>query len=162
MYEQQWNWSIPGYANEVYKVLASGDDMYDVIYVPINAQPSIITEGRLYNLENIRTLQLEKDWWDNSINNGYRIADNLYFASGSLMLQSFDSAWAIFFNQKLINEYRLDNPYDLVRNDGWTLDVLMSTCRSVANVNSSPSFNGERETATSFTAFRLTQIFPTS
>lgn len=140
MYEQQWNWSIPGYANEVYKVLASGDDMYDVIYVPINAQPSIITEGRLYNLENIRTLQLEKDWWDNSINNGYRIADNLYFASGSLMLQSFDSAWAIFFNQKLINEYRLDNPYDLVRNDGWTLDALMSTCRSVANVNSSPSF----------------------
>lgn len=140
VYEQQWNWSIPGYANEVYKVLASGDDMYDVIYVPINAQPSIITEGRLYNLENIRTLQLEKDWWDNSINNGYRIADNLYFASGSLMLQSFDSAWAIFFNQKLINEYRLDNPYDLVRNDGWTLDALMSTCRSAANVNSSPSF----------------------
>ena len=88
VYEQQWNWSIPGYANEVYKVLASGDDMYDVIYVPINAQPSIITEGRLYNLENIRTLQLEKYWWDNSINNGYRIADNLYFASGSLMLQS--------------------------------------------------------------------------
>lgn len=140
VYEQQWNWSIPGYANEVYKVLASGDDMYDVIYVPINAQPSIIIEGRLYNLDGVKTLQLEEDWWDNSINDGYRIGDNLYFASGSLMLQSFDSAWAIFFNQKLINEYKLDNPYDLVKNDGWNLDKLMEICRGVANVNSSGSF----------------------
>ena len=140
VYEQQWNWSIPGYANEVYKVLASGDDMYDVIYVPINAQPSIITEGRLYNLENISSLQLNRDWWDNSINNGYRLADNLYFASGSLMLQSFDSAWAIFFNQKLIEENKLDNPYDIVDQDNWTLDTLMGICRSVANINSSSSF----------------------
>ncbi len=140
IYEQPWNWSIAGYANDVYKALASGDDMYDVIYVPINAQPSIITEGKLYNLENIKSLQLDQNWWDNSINNGYRLADKLYFASGSLMLQSFDSAWAIFFNQKLIEENKLDSPYDMVNQDSWTLDTLMGICRSVANINSSSSF----------------------
>ncbi|MBQ7981980.1 MAG: hypothetical protein IJ302_00280, partial [Clostridia bacterium] len=38
----------------------------------------------------------------------------------------------IFFNQKLLNDFNLENPYELVRNGGWTFDKLIEMTNTVS------------------------------
>ena len=141
--ETQWEYDAQfvTYINKIQNAINTDMSNWDVIYLPINKRPDLITQGLFQDLSDIETIQLGRDWWDPTLNDVFEFSNRLYFASSSLQLQSFDSAWGIFFNEDLINSHEgMKDPRDLVNNNQWTMETLKEMCAQAANKNSSESF----------------------
>jgi ABC-type glycerol-3-phosphate transport system substrate-binding protein len=117
-----------------------GSDDYEIMYLPVSEQISLVTDGILQDLYTIPHLQLNETWWDNQINTTNTLNGKLYFASGSANLMAFDGMWCLFFNENLMDEYQLEKPYDLVREGKWTLDELIRYGSAFANLNGESTY----------------------
>lgn len=126
--------------NEAQKVISAGDDAYDVMFLPINKKPSLITDGYLLDLAAMPELNFNETWWDNVINEAVTMNGHLYIASGAMQLMAFDSSWCLFFNEKIINDHSLAMPYDTVRDGKWTVDALYEYGAAVASLNGDGSY----------------------
>ena len=127
------------------KILQSGDDTYDVMYLSPSEMASQMAEGYFYNLYDIPELHLDAEYWDTKIIEMSRIGQNLYAASGDGHLMSYDSSWVLFFNQDLLTQYGLDMPYDIVRAGKWTVDELIRYCSAMATLNSDQAFKWNKD-----------------
>ena len=47
----------------VQTAVASGEDVYDVVYIKPDESAGILSENMLINLHDVETLQLDQDWW---------------------------------------------------------------------------------------------------
>ena len=117
-----------------------GSDDYEVMYLPVSEQISLVTDGILQDLYEMPHLQLDETWWDIQVNTTNTLNGKLYFASGSANLMAFDGMWCLFFNENLMDEYQMEKPYDLVREGKWTLDALMEYCSGFANLNGESTY----------------------
>lgn len=64
-------------------------------------------------------------WWYRDINAELEIGGRLYVAAGGFGLQTVSNAVVTYFNKKLIGDFDLDDPYQLVKDGKWTIDKLM-------------------------------------
>ena len=71
---------------------------------------------------------LEKPWWDSNASSSLSISGRLYGTDNAIMLANNDATSAILFNKKLINDYKLENPYDIVRSMEWSIDKMGEMC----------------------------------
>ncbi len=137
----QWISGLDAYVNSIEKDVINSMNSWDVIYFPINRRPDLITKGYFLDLESINYLQLDREWWDRELNDTFELSGKLYFASSPLQLQAFDSAWAIFFNQKLITDHEgMPDPRTLVQNNEWTIAKLDELCLEASNTNGATDF----------------------
>lgn len=125
--------------------IMANEDAYDVMYLPINQNTSLITQGYLLDLRAIPELHLDETWWDQDIIDATTLDGKLYFVSGSANLMGFDSMWCLFFNEEMMEDHGLDTPYDLVREGKWTIDKLTEYCSAVANLNGDDSFKWNKD-----------------
>lgn len=95
--------------------IMANENEYDVMYLPINQNTSLITQGYLLDLQAIPELQLDETWWDQDIIGTTTLDGKLYFVSGAANLMAFDSMWCLFFNENMMADHGLAVPYDLVR-----------------------------------------------
>ena len=135
-----WNWDMDEYINNISNSLQANLDAWDVVYIPLNQRPDLITMGYFQDLKTLNALQLDQPWWDTELNNTFEPQDSLYFASSPLQLQAFDSAWAMFFNETLLKDRGMQSPRELVASNEWTIEKLDELCAEGANINSAPSF----------------------
>lgn len=86
----------------------------------------LASEGHFYDYNTIENsnLKLEGDWWDQAAIRDVSIANVLPFITGDIVVTDNESTWAMFFNKKLIEDNELENPFELVKNNEWTLDKL--------------------------------------
>lgn len=120
-------------------VMAGSDD-YDTAYLPIAYQPGVITSGCIIELYDVPGLNLDREWWDGTLNESCKINGSLYAASSPLQLTSLDLSWVLLFNKDMFDSYNLDYPYDYVRNGEWTLDKMNEYISKLANLNGDDSF----------------------
>ncbi len=125
--------------------IVANEDAYDVMYLPINQNTSLITQGYLLDLQAIPELHLDETWWDQDIIGTTTLDGKLYFASGSANLMAFDSMWCLFFNENMMADYGLDAPYDLVREGTWTIDKLTEYATAAANLNGDAKFTWKKD-----------------
>ena len=120
--------------------IMADDGIYDCAYIPVSFKPAIITEGYLYDMNSIPELHLDQPWWDKSINDAMTINGKLYTASSPLHLMSFDMSWVLLFNQDMMDDLKLEYPYQLVRDGDWTLDKFYEYLTKAASLNGDSSF----------------------
>lgn len=134
-------------AAKVRQSAQSNDSLYDAAYVEGDHIASLITDGLLVDLTTVTELQLDKNWWNQNVNESAKIGDNdsIFFAVSDLSLAAFDLTWCIMFNEDMTEKLGLDKPYDLVRNGKWTLDALKKYAASGANLNGDESFSWNKE-----------------
>lgn len=95
------------------------------VYMPMmNDIIKIAANGYLANLWELDAINLEKEWWDQRVNSDLTINNKLYFSTGDISILDNECTMVMFFNKKLINENGLESPYDLVKNNKWTIDKL--------------------------------------
>ncbi len=140
--EFQWDWSMTEYVDSIQTaIFGNASDVWDIVYIPLNERPDLITLGYFNDLNTIKELQLDRPWWDTKLNNTLELSGSLYSASSPTQLQAFDSAWAIFFNETLIaNQEGMANPRDLFANDEWTLEKMGQMCEDGATLNGAESY----------------------
>ena len=126
--------------NHIKDLVLSGDDLYDVMYAAIYLTPAMVTDGYFQNLLDIDGLHLQDAWWDSVIAENGVIEDHLYFITSPMHLMPYDGAWALFFNETMMERNDMEKPYDLVRQGKWTLDALLGYTKEIANMNGDASF----------------------
>jgi hypothetical protein len=110
----------------------AGDKNFDVIEIMITGAAILAHDGIFVNLFNINYLDFEKPWWDQGAVAAMSIGKKLMFACGDFTLINRDATTAILFNKKLIQSLQIENPYEFVRNNQWTIGKLHDMARSAA------------------------------
>ena len=111
--------------NAVQKQNTSGDGTYDIIANYGMRVASCATDGLLMNLRDTEYIDLSKTWYYASatdagtLHKGYT-----YFTAGDLSYNALARMSGVFFNQELITNFQLDDPYELVLEGAWTIDKM--------------------------------------
>ena len=138
-----------GNNNKIYTKLQASimadDDAYDAAYTGLPFSNGLITDGYLVDLYTIPELHLDEEWWDVSLNKTLELNGKLYAATSALQLSSLGLTWALLFNKEMLDDYKLEYPYQLVRDGKWTLDKMNEYFGKTANLNGDDTFEFKNE-----------------
>ena len=127
-------------ASTIKKTVGAGDDVYDVCMLPIHQASGVIGDEYLLDLNSVGGLNLDSDWWDKSVNDSLTIAGKLYMTTSDISFFPFEATWGIFFSEKILDDLKLEYPYELVRSGKWTIDRLNEYAKAGALQGSADSF----------------------
>ena len=143
----------------------SGTVNYQVVASGISSTgiPKLALDGLIQDLYAIEDshLQLDGDWWDQNAIDDLSIGNKLFFASADIAVTDDEMTTMLVFNKELIEENQLEDPYQLVRDDKWTMDKMYEMCKAVAKDGGDGVMNiaGEEDTwgliGAAFDCYRL-------
>ena len=122
------------FTNALKPIILSGDDVYDLMFNHcIDSIPTYASEGYLYNLDDLPHIDMNADWWNKEQMDVLRLGENTYYAVNDMMIPC---PYVIFFNKEMVANFDMENPYQLVYDGKWTLDVFEKMAReAVSDVN---------------------------
>lgn len=88
--------------------------------------------GYFTDLNSLPNIDLSKDWWSQSANRQFEIKGRMYFATGDITLAENKVVHLALFNKDLQSEKKIEDPYELVRNNKWTWDVFAEHIKKVS------------------------------
>lgn len=111
------------YIDTVRTAVMANDNSIDIAAGLSIIMPDMTAEGLFHNLldSDVPYLDYSKPWWPSTILDELTIQDRMYFVSGEASLGVIKGMMCFYFNQNLIAELKLENPYDLVETGNWTL-----------------------------------------
>lgn len=122
------------YVAKMKPLLLSGDDVYDMMFNHcIDGISTFASEGYLYNLDNLPHIDMNADWWNKEQMDILRLGNNTYYAVNDMMIPC---PYVIFFNKEMVANFDMEDPYQLVYDGKWTIDVFEKMAReAVSDVN---------------------------
>ena len=126
--------------NRLQQAVLAGDESFDCAYVSMSGSAGIITGGYVLDLKKVPGLNLDEEWWDTDLNAALELDGKLFCATSPLQLTSLDLTWVLLFNKQILENNKLEMPYDLVREGKWTMDKMYEYTSKVANLNGDESF----------------------
>ena len=109
----------------------AGDDAYQLVLPHcIAGISSMMAQGLLYDWNEIPNVDLSREYWNQSCNENLSIYGKQYYAVSDFMIVDPN---AILFNKELIEAYDLENPYELVHSNAWTLDKMLEMSSAVSS-----------------------------
>ncbi len=105
--------------------------------------------GNYYNLlgEHPIYLNLSQPWWSQYYTQQESVMGKAFFATGDLFTSLIKLSFVTYANMKLVNDYQLESPYELVRSGQWTFDKEMEMA---SLVHEDKNGNGVRDKADSY------------
>ncbi|MBO5203416.1 MAG: extracellular solute-binding protein [Clostridia bacterium] len=121
-------------------VEAGGKCEYDIISGAQNQINSYVTEGMFANLHGNENINFDNKWWFDGFVDNMTINNKLYFTVGDVGVTLLENMNVVVFNKTLFDQNKISYPYELVRNDQWTLENLneiskVYTCSDVNENN---------------------------
>lgn len=117
-------------ANSVNQMVLSQLDEIDLVIAPVNSIASMAPKS-VYDLKQLKYLDLEKPWYDQNFNKEVSIGGRLYAVTGDLVLNDDNGTWCTLFNKRIAEDYEVENLYKLVESGGWTLDKAYEIAKPV-------------------------------
>ena len=121
-------------------LIQSGDQVYDAMYIGCADLVPLISENLFVDLLEVPLLNIDKIWWDQQFIERNIVEDQLFYATSDLSLMAFDSVWAMYFNEDMMQDLGLDFPYELVLDGKWTMEELNKYSKAAADLNGDSSF----------------------
>ena len=113
--------------NLLAKTVSSGTAEYDLISNHMSQTTTSVLAGYLHNLNQFEYLDHDQPWWNESYSSEVSVEGRQYLAVGELALSYTSGMYAMFYNKALWAEsHAPDELYNLVKNNSWTLDALIS------------------------------------
>ena len=123
-------------ASDPYKTLETdirSDSVdYDLLLDRRSSLKNPILSGLLQDWHTT-SVDFSSPWWDANCAVGYDINGKMYMAVNDVSTANLTSARFLYFNKKVVDDYHLDNPYTLVKDNQWTLDNYINMVKSVSN-----------------------------
>jgi len=105
--------------------ILAGDDVFDAMYVNGSDMPMLLgSEGALIALNDIDTLELDKEWWDQNSVRDLCVMGKNWCASGDMSLMTMGAVVALMYNKGIVEDIGYDQPYEAVTAGTWTFDKL--------------------------------------
>ena len=120
----------PGFI-AINKSVTSGDCDYDLALIAGYDVSVLAYNGFLYDMNSIENINLKKSWWDQRANESLSVRGVMFFTTGDITVSDNNAAFCLMFNKKLLRDYALDNPYELVYDNRWTIENFGTLCKTV-------------------------------
>ncbi len=85
---------------------------------------TLATEGLMKNLNSIATLNLQNEWWNQSMNENMDLGGAMYVTAGPIAEWYYGAPFALAFNKTLMTNYNIPDIYSTVQAGNWTLEEL--------------------------------------
>lgn len=127
--EEKFDVVITGIENNdmnvaVQKQVKAGTDDFHIFTPRIESIKGTVRTGYFVNLYDLEYVDLTKPWYDQMMIENATILGQLYYVTGDMIFLDDDSTSAMVFNKKIITDYNMDLPYDLIYNNKWTFDKM--------------------------------------
>lgn len=116
---------------KIYNNHMAGDSIYDAAMIGTYDVASLALGGYIHDLNDVENIDLTKDYWDQKANNDLAIGGKMFYTTGDISIVDNIYTHAMLFNKDLIEAYDLDDPYELVKSDEWTLETFGSLVKQV-------------------------------
>lgn len=113
-----------GSSDKVKAMILAGDTTYKVVTARNSETVHTAAEGLVRSIDSLTYVDLNKPYWDDSINACLTIAGVTFTAVGSYNLPSYDFTHVLLFNKDMTTDFALESPYDLVKEGKWTFDAF--------------------------------------
>ena len=125
--EEKFNITITSEYNDaphsmINKAVSAGDSAYDATLCYNNNLSTLGRDGKLYNWYDLPNINLDAEWWDQSVIEQLTLMDQLYVCSGDISPAMNIRCFAMLFNKDMCKELGIDMPYQYVLDGTWTLD----------------------------------------
>lgn len=113
------------YTNRIRTSAMSGSGDYDLVEMNGSNGALLITDHLLLNLNEVEHLQLDKPWWSERSMKEMTINGKMFYATGDIAIGMWKTLHVFYFNKDLLDQYQLENPYQLVNDGKWTFDAFL-------------------------------------
>ncbi|MCL2816443.1 MAG: hypothetical protein FWD23_17750 [Oscillospiraceae bacterium] len=124
--------TVAGYDDPTIKfktsVFAGSDDFDLCLMISRDAWAQAIS-GMIIPVKELRYLDVSQPWYAHDVNKHISIGGKLYFAYSDECLNMFEQTICVMFNKKLVADLELENLYNLVKNNKWTIDKFFELSR---------------------------------
>ncbi len=107
-------------------IKAGDTEAFDLVFMSTANSSKAAIDGYTLNLKNVPYIDLEKPYYDQNYIHDMSIGENVYSAVTDVLTIDTHCMWIMMYNRNLIDSYDLEDPYELVKNNEWTLDKLAS------------------------------------
>lgn len=104
------------------KVLNSGDNEFQAAYLGLSDAATAAQRGLLLDMTALDNINLEGEWWTQSLNKAWSIGNSQYFATGAITTVDDRAIRTMFFNKDIVAEHSLKTVYDLVYDNEWVYE----------------------------------------
>ena len=117
--------------SDISKNIAAGDDVYDLTAVYTYLVGGPMLEGCFYNWKNVPVVDFSREWWVTDANEAFSVAGNQFVAVGDLSVTTLLLSYAVYFNQRIAEDYQFPNLYQTVLDGNWTIDEMLSLSKDM-------------------------------
>ena len=130
--EQKFNLKLDIVVDETdpTELITAGEPMDAVSWYDIYLAERVYT-GAFLNMYGFPYLSLEAEYWSPSCVKGTIVDDRIYYMPCDIDLDPLAHTGFFYFNKRILAENDLENPYDLVRDNQWTLDTFLRMVKQV-------------------------------
>ena len=130
--EQKFNLKIKVIQNDTEAdVLITAGEAFDAVVNQSTTLSETIYTGAFQNMYGFPYLNLNAEYWSPRCVEG-TIVDNLvYIMPCDIVLDHLANTGFLYFNKRILNENDLESPYDMVKENRWTLDTFLGMVRQV-------------------------------
>ncbi|MCR4905876.1 MAG: hypothetical protein K6A33_07325, partial [Clostridiales bacterium] len=111
-------------------VMANDDTFQHYINHSISNNEKLVAGGYLYRADDLPYIDMDAEWWNREQMDALRLGKYHYLIVSDYTL---DTPYAIFIDCDLIEEYNMEDPYQLVYDGKWTLDKFAEMCEKAAH-----------------------------
>ncbi len=123
------------YMDTVRASVLANDGSVDIAAGLSNIMPYLAQDGLFVNLlrSDIPYLDFDSPWWPAELTNELSVENRMYMTSGEACLGVIKGMMCFYFNKDMIEQNKLENPYELVTSGKWTLDKFNEMASSAYN-----------------------------
>ena len=111
--------------------MLSGNDNIDLICQYSLSAAIGAQHGVYLNLLDLSYVNWDKYYWSDSLYDYNAVNGKMYYCTGDLTGTSIKNMFVMVYNYDLINDYRIENPYEVVDRGEWTIETLKKFSRDI-------------------------------
>ena len=133
--------------DEFTKLSNAGETQFDALVLSVERDlQGLLRNSLLQNAAELPYIDYGDEWWDNSSIESMKLGNAAYVLESDLTIVDKYATAGILFNKNMIENYQLDNLYDLVRDGKWTFDSMLEMSEKVAGDTNGDGVMGSEDT----------------
>ena len=95
-------------AADAVNTILAGDDQYDIILPHSRTAFQYAIQNTLVNFNDVKTIDLTKEWWSKDLVDSANINGYLYVLDGDIQTHRLEYGFTMYFNKRIFDELGLD------------------------------------------------------
>ena len=131
--------------NEIFSLLYSGDDSFSVLTHNVVHIGDWTGDGIFLDMNTLPYCNFDSNYWNRSMREGSEMNGHLFMMASDLTYLTLSHVQFLYFNKKILQDFDLTSPYDLVYDNQWTVENYLKLIQSVSKDLNGDGIMDERD-----------------